>query len=180
MVLDLGALFRGEVRVIPFEYEMTPPEIPDVDFSGPVLIVGQVTDHGGYKKLSCHVSAPFVTPCARCLAEVKDTFEFDFERTVALRKNLTEEQLEDEGVEYLIPEAGKVDPDNDIRDEMMMIFPMRLLCTEDCPGLCPKCGKPIRSGLCHCTDEKEIDPRMAILSELLKKAPDGDDDSSIK
>jgi uncharacterized protein len=39
---------------------------------------------------------------------------------------------------------------------------MRLLCSEDCEGLCPHCGKPKRGGDCGCTG-KEIDPRLAIL-----------------
>jgi uncharacterized protein len=43
---------------------------------------------------------------------------------------------------------------------------MRILCDEDCPGLCPKCGKPKREGECGCPT-REIDPRLAILQTLL-------------
>jgi uncharacterized protein len=42
---------------------------------------------------------------------------------------------------------------------------MRLLCDEDCPGLCAKCGKPLREGSCGCSS-KEIDPRWAVLATL--------------
>jgi len=49
-----------------------------------------------------------------------------------------------------------------------MCFPMRLLCSEDCRGLCDKCGKPRRLGDCGC-NKKEIDPRLAILQKWVDK-----------
>ena len=50
---------------------------------------------------------------------------------------------------------------------IILAFPMRLLCDEDCPGLCPKCGKPKREGECGCPT-REIDPRLAVLATLLQ------------
>ena len=173
MILDLGSLSRGEIKVLPFSFRMEAPDVQDVTFTDSMTCEGQVTDIGGYKKLSCHVSVPYVGACARCLDDVRGVFEFDFNRIVADRQSLSEEQLEEEGLDYLIPDSGKIDPEEDIRDEMLMIFPMRLLCSEDCPGLCPKCGKPIRSGLCKFSHEKEVDPRLSVLQTLLDE--EGDD-----
>jgi uncharacterized protein len=45
---------------------------------------------------------------------------------------------------------------------------MRLLCDEDCKGLCDRCGKPLRDGDCGC-EKKEIDPRLAILKKWAEK-----------
>ena len=58
------------------------------------------------------------------------------------------------------------DLDEELREALILSFPMRILCDEDCPGLCPKCGKPKREGECGCPT-REIDPRLAILQTLL-------------
>ena len=43
----------------------------------------------------------------------------------------------------------------------------KFLCKEDCKGLCPSCGKNLNLGPCGC--RKEIDPRFAVLEQLLDK-----------
>jgi hypothetical protein len=55
--------------------------------------------------------------------------------------------------------------DDALLEELTLSFPTRLLCSEDCEGLCPKCGKPKRDGECSCS-EKEIDPRLAVLKNF--------------
>jgi uncharacterized protein len=54
---------------------------------------------------------------------------------------------------------------------------MRLLCEEDCPGLCPKCGKPKREGPCGCPT-KEIDPRLAVLAKFFEDDSEENDGNS--
>jgi uncharacterized protein len=64
--------------------------------------------------------------------------------------------------------------DETIREELLLSFPMRFLCQEDCPGLCPKCGKPRREGDCGCPTF-EPDPRLAVLKKLLDKNEENED-----
>ena len=66
-------------------------------------------------------------------------------------------------------EDGTVDIDADIAEAFLLELPMRHLCKEDCPGLCPKCGKRLAEGDCGCKNEKEIDPRLKVLQKLLEK-----------
>lgn len=47
-------------------------------------------------------------------------------------------------------------------------FPFRILCREDCAGLCPRCGKDLNEGSCQCESD-EIDPRLAPLKDILEK-----------
>ena len=46
----------------------------------------------------------------------------------------------------------------------------KVLCRDDCRGLCPKCGKNLNEGPCGCT--KDGDPRLAVLSRLLETPDD--------
>ena len=66
----------------------------------------------------------------------------------------------------LLDENGQLNVDDEILEIMTLLFPKKFLCSEDCPGLCPTCGKPKREGNCGCPD-KEIDPRLAVLKKLL-------------
>ena len=47
----------------------------------------------------------------------------------------------------------------------MLELPTKVLCKEDCKGLCPKCGKDLNLGSCDCKT-KDIDPRWQALSDL--------------
>ena len=92
----------------------------------------------------------------------------DFERTVVTEGMVSEEKLEESADEYIVIEDGKLMIDDAIREELMIDFPRKLLCSDDCEGLCPKCGKPKREGDCGCVT-KEIDPRLEVLKKLLDK-----------
>ena len=99
---------------------------------------------------------------------VSGDFAVQLERTVAAEGTLTEEQLEENVDEYAVIENGRLDLDETIREELLLSFPMRFLCSEDCPGLCPKCGKSRRQGDCGCPTS-EPDPRLAVLKKLFDK-----------
>lgn len=174
MILDLKPLLRGETDCLEFDYYLTPDAIPDVTFSSDAHVTGKITDNAGYMRLSLSVSVEYNTECARCLSPVSGSFDLTFERTVTTEENNKEN--EEDGVyddEYVVISDGAIDVDEEIREELLLSFPQRLLCREDCEGLCPKCGKPKSLGDCGC-ETKEIDPRLAVLRQLLRK--DGQDD----
>ncbi len=165
MKLDLKPLLRGEVTRLPLNFPIE-PEAPDgVDFVGDVSVVGEITNRGGYMRLACEVDIPYHGACARCLSPVDGVFTMPFERTVVTEGTLSEEQLEDNVDEYVVVEDGILDIDDAVREAIILTFPMRLLCDEECLGLCPMCGKPRREGECGCV-KKEIDPRWAVLASL--------------
>ena len=52
-----------------------------------------------------------------------------------------------------------VDLTDDLREDILMSFPQVHLCSEECKGLCPHCGKNLNEGPCDCSDEDlELDP----------------------
>jgi uncharacterized protein len=99
---------------------------------------------------------------------VEGTFSLDFERTVVAEGTLSEKKLEENVDEYIVLQGGMLCPDDAVREELLLEFPKKLLCGDDCQGLCPKCGKPKKEGDCGC-QTKEIDPRLAVLKKLLDK-----------
>ena len=47
-------------------------------------------------------------------------------------------------------EASSIDLTDAIRDALTLELPLRVLCKEDCKGLCPKCGVNLNTGSCSC------------------------------
>ena len=162
MVIDVGSLLRGEVKKIDIDYMLAPEALWGIEFESDAHVTGTLTDNAGYMRLVLKAQLKYHGECARCLAPVVGVFSLDFERTVASEGMLTDEQIEDNVDEYVLLSGNELDIDEQLREEILLCFPQKLLCSEDCPGLCPKCGKPKRDGDCGCPD-KEIDPRLAIL-----------------
>jgi len=51
------------------------------------------------------------------------------------------------------------------RDALVLELPDKILCREDCAGLCPVCGRDFNDAP-HQHDDEELDSRWAALSEL--------------
>ena len=173
MVVDVAPLLRGEVKRLDIDYLLSPEQIDGITFDSDARVTGRITDNAGYMRLVLKAELGYHGECARCLAPVDGVFSLDFERTVAAENTLTEQQLRDLADEYVVPDKGELDVDEPLREELLLGFPMRLLCSEDCQGLCPKCGKPKRDGDCGC-ETREIDPRLAVLKNW--KAKSGDEE----
>lgn len=172
MVIDLSSLLSGKVSKLDFEYEITgtdddnallPPD--DVSFTAPVRVKGQITDNAGYMFLNAKAEIDYTSRCARCLEDIFGTFILEFNRAVATSGTLQDETKD----EYVIVENGLLDIDRELVEDLMLEFPTKLLCKEECAGLCPKCGANLNFGECDCPKKKEIDSRLAILQKLLEK-----------
>ena len=166
MKLDLRPMLRGEVNRIAVDFLLDVDGPADVIFDSPAHIVGQVVSDGGYMQLLAEATLPYRGSCARCLDPVEGVFHMPFERIVVTEGTLTAEQEENNVDEYVILDNGILDVDETVEESLFLSFPMRVLCSEDCPGLCSMCGKPLREGTCSCV-KKERDPRWAVLEGLV-------------
>ena len=172
MKLDLRPLLAGE-RLLTFDYELplnidpedTSSFLYGVSFPSPMKVRGEITNTAGYMRMTLTMSVDYQAACARCLSPVAGCFSLNLEKTVAPRKllsDLDENKLDD----YAIIDDGFLDMDEPLLEQLEMEFPIRFLCSEDCRGLCPKCGRNLNEGECGC-ETKEIDPRLEPLRKLL-------------
>ena len=165
MQIDIRTVIGADNSELEFEYDTPSPEaIPDVRFGENMHISGKVCNKAGYMTVGATVKLPYSTHCARCFKEISGVFTFDFEKPIAAKGILSDEDTDD----YLLIEKSSIDPDSAIREAILLDFPMIFLCKNDCRGLCAKCGADLNDGDCSCP-KKEIDPRLAILGKLLDK-----------
>ena len=104
--------------------------------------------------------------CDRCAKEFHSVIKSYYRMIYLFRTNYDDNEKED--LVYLQPDKDKIYLDKDIRDYAILAVPMKKLCSDDCKGLCPKCGKNINEGSCNCS-EKIIDPRWEPLEKLKLK-----------
>ena len=165
MEISVKPLLRGEKRSIEFSYEI-PFEWNEngYELDKNASICGEVKDMGGYMLLRAECKVSYRTTCARCLKELSGECSVEFERPVA-----TKLEADNDEEEYLlVNENSAVCIDEAISEELLLSLPLRSLCSEDCKGLCPKCGCNKNEGDCSCT-LKEPDPRWAALKNFKPK-----------
>jgi uncharacterized protein len=109
------------------------------------------------------VRADALLSCARCLDEFPSGVGLELCELFAAPGH--ESSVEDEA--YRV-RGTEVDLEPMLRDALTLALPLHPLCREDCPGLCPKCGRRLDEGSCDCFQE-ETDPRWAELDALRAK-----------
>ena len=129
----------------------------------PVLASGTVRNTAGVLVMKGSMHTTIHGVCDRCASDFAQDVEFPID--VVLVKELANEENEDEGVFPL--EGDEADLEEIIRTVFVLNMDSKLLCSPDCQGLCCRCGKNLNDGPCGC--QKEIDPRLAALRQLLDK-----------
>ena len=129
----------------------------------PVLASGVVRNTAGVLVMTGLITTCIHGTCDRCAADFDRELEIPID--AVLVTELANEENEDEWVFPL--DGDSADLEDIIRTTFVLNMDSKLLCSEDCKGLCCRCGKNLNDGPCDC--QKEIDPRLAALKQLLNK-----------
>lgn len=145
LTVPIEALELGGER-----YEARPRDV------GVRLYVSKMTG-GGYA-LKLALSARLVGPCMRCLKEAAPAVEVQAREVDVPGEG---EELESP---YVVGEV--VDVAGWARDAFALAAPVKVLCSEDCAGLCPECAIDLNEAGPEHRHERARDARWAKLSEL--------------
>ena len=101
--------------------------------------------------------------CDRCLKPVKYSMDIEAKQEV-VSPDYAEETTEDSEFDNFM-EGYQLKVDDLIYSEIVLNWPMKILCREDCKGICRICGKDLNTGECGC-DTFVPDPRMAVIKDI--------------
>ena len=111
-------------------------------------------------------------PCSRCLKDFDTPLASDFELTYTKEVPGLMDVFEDEDIELRVEEIGmiyfkgeEINLQQGIQEQVVMAFPLQLLCDKNCKGLCPKCGSNLNRGDCGCKREP-VSNKFAALKNL--------------
>lgn len=166
MQLNLAKILDRPGAELPFALEL---DLHELEFGGqtpiaePVCAEGVIRNTAGVLLLSGALHTVLHCVCDRCATPFVRDFTLPLEAVL-----VTELQREeDAGESVFLLENDSVDLDEIVTTALVLNMDSQLLCREDCKGLCARCGKNLNEGPCSC--KKEIDPRLAVLAQLLEK-----------
>ncbi len=171
MLINLSEVFTLEGKEktweIPLElkaYRGTDGEYP-VTASDPVRIT--VRNLGNRKlALTGNTKVTLAIPCARCLEPVSCTMELEFDEEMDMNISADERVKNLDEQSYLT--GYNLDADQLVGNELTLNLPMKVLCKEDCKGICNRCGANLNYETCNC-DTRSLDPRMAVIQDIFKQ-----------
>ncbi len=103
------------------------------EFHGPIKIEADISKITNAVTVELSLNALMGFKCSRCLEEL----EFNFSKEMTLNYAVDKPQ-------------AVIDLNPDIREEIILSYPLKPLCRPACKGLCPKCGKNLNEGGCSC------------------------------
>ena len=104
-------------------------------------------------------------PCDRCLEAVPTEFILEFTKNIDLDDSNDEQAMELDEKNYI--DGYNLDVDKLLYNEILIGWPMKILCREDCKGICNMCGQNLNEGTCDCEDTS-LDPRMSVIRDVFK------------
>lgn len=163
MLLQLKDVFINEGSSQEVSYEMN---MSDVDFDGlypfvsPVKVISRVENRADLVSLKAEVKFTFSHPCDRCLDDIVKEYDYKFEHILVVALD------DDRNDDFIAVPEYEIDLDELLKADILLELPRKYLCSENCKGICPKCGKNLNEGLCSC-DTRHIDPRLEVLKGLI-------------
>ena len=104
-------------------------------------------------------------PCDRCLEPVQNELELDFVKNVDL--SVADGEQSDDFDESNYIDGYELDVEQLVCNEVLIGWPTKVLCSEDCKGICNVCGQNLNQGACNCEDTS-LDPRMSVIRDVFK------------
>ena len=141
-----------------------------------IAVSGSLTRVGDDVYLKGKVMTDVVASCSRCLDKLSCPIDSDLkshfvspDRYISAR----EVELHASDIDTEVYENQQIDLTQSVRDGILLAVPVICLCKENCKGICSQCGKNLNQGLCKCSNESFVDPRLEALRVFKNKFVEG-------
>jgi len=148
-------------------FEMKLPRPVNVD-----LAVNRFPDH---IRVQGTIRGALEVGCHRCLKPVEVPLDeaLDVLLVKAPAAEGEEEQeveLEEEDLDYEFFDGEVIDIDMLVSEQIFLSLPFKVLCSEECRGLCPGCGANLNDEPCRCAGSPKDSP-FSVLERLKNRLP---------
>ena len=162
MKINLINLLNGEQDSLSVDYQLDLSDLiygtykPITDL---VSVKGRLYSKADVLYLDLEIKFAFYGVCDRCAEDIKKDF------SITINKIIVEELQNIDNDDYIVVDNQLIDLDELVNEEVSLTLPSKMLCDDECKGLCPKCGTNLNVNKCDC--KGDIDPRMEALLQLL-------------
>ena len=119
-----------ELDCLPSDLSFEPEEI---EVSKPIKVTARLKKEIDFIHLKGEISVNLKLHCSRCLEDFKKDFRYNLNLEFPVRREQT-----------------SIDITEALRQELILNYPFKILCSPDCKGLCPVCGANLNKGRCNC------------------------------
>ncbi len=167
MLLNLSDVFASQGKIIQGNEPIAITKFVQGDLTYPVMeqtnLAFVFTNNGvGKAVITGKASVTFRGSCDRCLRETKISVDLDFIREICSPEVDEPDTIEDQA-DFM--EGYYLNIENLVNNEILMNWPAKILCSNNCKGICKICGKDQNTGNCEC-DTFVPDPRMAKIKDI--------------
>ncbi|MSS63304.1 YceD family protein [Velocimicrobium porci] len=170
MIIQLSDIMSGKDKMkhieAPIELNQFKLDGMEYEFvkKNPVAFCFTVT---GEKRMLVEgkTSLSLLIPCGRCLDDVEIPFDIEISKDLDFNNTDADRIKELDELNYI--DGYNLDVDLLIFDEILVHFPLQVLCSEDCKGICKVCGTNLNKESCSC-DQSVGDPRMSAIQDIFK------------
>ena len=169
MRVKIGSLLerKGELllveREIAGDFAETYPEV--LKAQGPVNVNLTIVNTGEGFLVTGDIKLQAELRCSRCLKPYAAELVAEVDETLRIDGSVDEE---DEDSDWnLVLDGDELDLTDLVQESLLVNIPMKTVCREDCPGICPTCGADLASEACECPST-DVDIRLAPLAQLLE------------
>ena len=163
MKIDLSQVFNGSTQKIDIDAAFDMSSLDYCSYNPlkePVKVNGAIYSKADVIYIELTIDFVFEGVCDRCADDFKKDYSLSVNRVI-----VEELQNENDDDDYIVVENRELDLEELTREEILLSLPSKVLCKDDCKGLCPQCGANLNVNKCDC--KKEVDPRMEALLQLL-------------
>lgn len=150
-----------------------PPDDPfEMKLARPLNVDLEIQKRPDHVRVTGSVRGVLELACHRCLDPVRHPLDeavdlFLIEEAPTPSEEETELDMED--LEYEFFDGETIDLDQLIGEQVFLALPHKVLCSEECRGLCPRCGANLNTESCRCVrgDEQSPFEKLKILRSAL-------------
>ena len=165
--MNLTEIFNQENKKVELQMPFPFEEFMNETIKNNAEIKLELSNIGkGKAVISGNASLDFVLSCDRCLKPVETNVVLDFCREIFAPEMLVDEDMKED--QHFIDEY-ELDVESLLKEELQLAWPSKILCDEECKGICKKCGQNLNDGACDC-DDFVPDIRFANLMDIFNTA----------
>lgn len=141
------------------QIEFPKTQLGELKFCKPVSLKGTISNINNKFIFKGHLNTVISLNCSRCNKLIERIIDLPIEEIFAEN----DDSCEGEAWTF---SGNIIELDPSIVSNVILNIPMKVLCKQDCKGLCPKCGQDLNASSCNC-DFNEKDPRFEKLNLLV-------------
>jgi uncharacterized protein len=163
MKLDVSDLLKKEKAEKELHLEIHEESFYDgsetIKLLQPIKLNGELSKIGDMLTLNGTISTLLELNCSRCLEK------FNYAVDMTIEEQFTSSDGADRDDDIIFINSDTIDITEVIENNIILTLPIQRLCSEDCKGLCHKCGINLNLATCQC-ENNDIDPRLAKLKDM--------------